>query len=902
MAVHIGSKLGPFEILAPLGAGGMGEVYRARDSRLQRTVAIKILPESLSADSDRRARFLREARILASFNHPNIATLYGVEETTSGQLLVMELVDGETLADRLARTGVNSSVRVTLDIALQVAAALEAAHERGIVHRDLKPSNIMVRTDGTVKVLDFGVARTLEDAAAGTLSSPTVTELEAGHGVGPGTPPYMSPEQARGEPAGRHADIWAFGAVLYELLTGVSPFARATTAETLAAVLGERPDDTRLPKDTPPSARRVIGRCLQKDLTRRLQHIGDARIELADTLEAPTIEAEAEHRGAGRVPRTGRWAAVAAGLATIALVILGVLAYRAEPAGTPRPVRFLVLPPDRGAFQTPVMAGASAPVGGTISPDGRTLAFTATDSSGNTLLWVRPLDALAPRAIPGTDDAALPFWSPDSSAIGFFTLGKLKRTELASGATRELCEVSRGRGGSWNRDGVIVFAGTLAGGLSRIAADGGEPQEITKLADGQRSHRFPFFLADGRHFLYYVEAATADDSGVFVGALDGSAARRVLAADSAAIHARSGHLLFVRRGTLFAQPFDGAGLRVLGEPAAVAESIPSEGSSPAFSVSDTGVLTYALGGIDQHQFGWFDSTGRLLETVGEPGRYRGVDLSPDGTRIAVHRHDRNGGDIWVLERRGAKTRVTFDPSQDNSSPVWSPDGTRIVFASLRQGRWGLYEKRADVTETDTLLVESDAAISPASWSRDGKYIVYWSFPPQGGVDQRLLQVLGGEREAGPLLQSRFAETHGQISPDGRWIAYASNTTGRLEVYVRPFPSGARVFQVSTTGGVMPRWRSDTKELFYATAYDRPRLMAVTVRGDGSAFASDVARELFDMGTIPPPHSATIPTYHAYAVSPDGKRFLVSRPVAAFRDDAAEATISVVLNWTALLDR
>jgi Tol biopolymer transport system component len=891
----VGRRLGVFEVQQLVGIGGMGEVYRAHDTRLGRDVAIKILPDGFKEDPSRVARFEREARVLASLNHPSIAAIYGVEETDDLTALVMELVEGEDLSQRRRRR-----VPEALAIAHQVAEALEAAHEQGIVHRDLKPANIKVRPDGRVKVLDFGLASVLGPPGPDAVTGVT---LQTQPGAILGTPGYMSPEQARGEAAGRQADIWAFGVVLYELLAGVAPFARPTTAETIAAVLGEQPDFTLLPTAVPAPVRHLIRRCLEKDRKPRLQHIGDARLELEETLAMLAGAGHVDRDTRRQTPHLRRWLTVVAWLAVGTLALLGVSLYRGDRSGTPaEPMRFAVYPPDGNIFLTPVIEGYAAAVGGSISPDGRTLAFTASDATGRILLWVRPLRDVTAHALPATDGAALPFWSPDSRSLGFFAQEKLKRIDVENGTLQELSDAGRARGGAWSRDDIIVFASGLGIGLSRIAAAGGEPQPVTTPEQGHRSHRFPSFLPDGQRFLYYIEGSGVEDTGVFVGDLDGGSPPRVLSADTAATYASSGHLLFVRQATLFAQAFDVDTLQLAGDPVPLAEAVPNEGTSPAFSISSDGkVLTYRTGAVaQQQQFAWVDRKGNLLDVVGPPGSYRGVDLSPDDKRVAVHRHDRNGGDVWVIEPSGAMTRVTFDAAQDNSSPIWSHDSRRLAFASLRNRRWGLYQKAADGTDADELLIDSEDPKSPASWSSDARHIVYWLFDRTGGLDQWLLPL--SDRRAAPLIHSRFAETHGQISPDRKWIAYAASTSGRLEVYVRPFPSGDRVYPVSTGGGVMPRWRSDGKELFYATSYDRSKLMVVAVDSEGTEFVSGAPQELFDTGMVLSPHSTAIPTYHGYAVSRDGMRFLIPRPVSRLQSDAADTPIIVVLDWTALLTR
>ena len=816
-----------------------------------------------------------------------------MEESDEVTALVMELVEGQDLSERLSRGSL--SLSEALSLAQQIAEALEAAHEQGIIHRDLKPANIRVQPDGTVKVLDFGLAKPLSSAGK---SAPTLTAVTLQPGAIIGTPAYMSPEQARGEATGRESDIWAFGVVLYELLTGISPFAKPTTAETLASVLGPPPDFSRLPPTTPAHVRLLIRRCLASDRKRRLQHMGDARIELEDMATALANGTLVDPAIADQPVRRNRWIMVAAALAATTVALLGVVLFKQDAIVTREPVRFSVLPPENGIFQTPLLTGSAAPVGGTISPDGRTLAFTASDSSGTVQLWVRPLDSSSARALPGTTNAALPFWSPDSQSLGFFAPGTLKRINVVDATVLELCDVTRGHGGTWNRDGTIVFAPGLTSGLLQVSAAGSEPQVVTTLADAQRSHGFPYFLPDGRHFLYYSEGSRPDTTGVFIGELATTGNhQRLIASDSAAVYAPPGVLLFVRQATLFAQSFDTSTLQVVGDATQLAASVPNVGGSPAFSASETGVLTYRSGTLDQdQQFAWFDRKGQLIQAIGPPGRYRGMDLSPDGQRLAVHRHDGTGGDISIIEPRGTMTRVTFDAAQDNSSPVWSPDGQRIAFASLRNGTWGIYHKPADATPGDEPLVASDAPKMPSTWSATG--LVYWLFG-KGTVDQWLLPMKGAAPT--PLLSSRFYEGHSQVSPDGKWIAFVSNQN-LLHVYVRPFPSGEGIWQVSTTGGVTPRWAGNGKELFYATAYDHGKLMAVAFQAQGSTFQPGRPQELFDLDMVTPPHTATMPQYHTYGVAPDGQRFLIPRPASRLPGTSAAGSIEVVLDWSALLKR
>jgi Tol biopolymer transport system component len=896
-------RFGPYEILDLLGSGGMGEVYRARDSKLGRNVAIKVLPASVATDAERRGRFEREARVLASLNHPNIATVYGLEDSPAGHAIVMELVDGVTLADRMAVASEGLPSDEAIRIASQIAEALEAAHGQGIIHRDLKPANIKVRQDGTVKVLDFGLAKALASASDGDL---TMTATDTARIVG--TPAYMSPEQARGETTGPQTDIWSFGVVLYQMFTGISPFRRATTSETLAAVLNADPDYAKLPAETLQNVRSLIRRSLERACTRRWRHIGDVRIQLDEALAAPAghlVKDAVTDRPRGRM--ASAWAAGLFAAATIALI--GVLVYPRDPAIASPEARFAVAPPAKGMFLTPLGSGSAAPVGGTVSPDGQMLAFTATDPSGKVMLWIRPLGSLTPTPLPGTEHAALPFWSPNSKSLGFFGLGKLKRVDLAGGAVRVLCDVERGRGGSWNWDDVIIFARGLRGPLHTIRASGedSESKALTTLGATELSHRFPYFLPDGRRYLYYVEDAQDANSGVFIGDFGNTPGRRLLASDTAAVYASSGHVLFVRQGTLFAQSFDLDARRASGEPLSIATAVPAEGGAPAFSASSTGVLTYTSGPPEQQQFAWFNRSGRMLGTVGPPGNYRGVDLSPDGQRVAVHRHDGAGGDIFVFEPRGSTTRVTHDATRDNSSPIFSPDGNRIAFGSFRNGMWGLYQKSADATEGDELLITSEVPKIPATWAPDGASIVYWLFA--NGGDSALLRLTGhrggarGNDEGSavaPTGRGRSYEGHAQVSPDGKWIAYVSGETGQNEIYVRPFPAGDKVWPVSTAGGVTPRWGRDVKELFYVTSYDNGTLMSVPVRTAGATFVAGVPVTLFNVGMVTPPHSTRINVYHTYAVAPGSQRFLIPRPISQIRGDATPQWITVVTNWTGAL--
>jgi eukaryotic-like serine/threonine-protein kinase len=906
MPLSTGTKLGTYEVVSAIGAGGMGEVYQAHDSNLRRDVAIKVLPEAFEHDADRLSRFRREAQLLAVLNHSNIATIYGLEQSNGTSYLVMELVSGETLQERVKRDGA-VPIEEALAIAKQIAEALEAAHEKGIIHRDLKPANVKVTPEGKVKVLDFGLAK----AFAGDTStedignSPTLSMAATMQGVILGTAAYMSPEQAKGKAVDKRTDIWAFGCVLFELLTGKQTFHGEDVTDILAAVVRAEPEWQALPAATPVKVRDLLRRCLQKDKTLRLRDAGDARIEIHEALTAPSTAVATTAALATKSRREQlAWAVAAVFLFTT--IGMGTAAfYLSRVPADIAPTRFFISPPEKESFDSGSDArGFSA---GVISPDGRRIAFTAKDASGKILIWVRPLDALSPQALQGTDDAAFPFWSPDSRSIGFFAQGQLKKIDVAGGPPQTLCNAPSGRGGTWNRDGLILFAPDVRSSLFRVASAGGEPVAVTKLPPQLTYHRFPSFLPDGHHFLYFETSGSPETTGVYVGSLDSNESKRLLSADTTALFSAPGELLFVRKGALLRQSFDPKKLELSGDPAPVAEEVASSGGITtggwgAFSVSENGVLTYrnGPGATGDLQLAWFDRIGKPVETFGMPGAYHGVDVTPDGTRIAVHRHDGKGGDIWLFESaRRTMSRFTFDASQDNSAPIWSPDGSRIAYSSLRNGKWGIYQKPANGIGHEELLVESDLPQVPMSWSPGDRSIVYLVYGRNASTDQWVLP-LAGDRKPVPFLQSPFREAHSQISPDGKWVAYDSNETGRLEIYVRPFPSGEGKWQISTSGGDFPRWRRDSKELFFMGAISQGKMISVKVNPAGPTFEYGDPIELFDSGYVELGHVGL--NYHNYAVSPDGQRFLIPRPVSTGAADAASAPIAVVLNWTAGLKK
>jgi eukaryotic-like serine/threonine-protein kinase len=866
-----GTRLGVYEIVAPIGSGGMGEVYRARDTKLNREVAVKVLPESLATDPERLARFSREAQVLAALNHPNIAHIHGFEDSTGVAALVMELVEGPTLADRLARGPM--PLDEALPIAKQIAEGLEAAHEQGIVHRDLKPTNIKVRDDGTVKILDFGLAKAIEPkqpSGVNITQSPTITTpaMMTGVGVILGTAAYMSPEQAKGRPADKRSDVWAFGCTIYEMLTGTCAFGAENVGDILANVLRNEPDWTRLPASTPPAVLRLVRRCLRKDPLRRLQHMGDARLDLDEAFDPASITFVSPQRLRSR--------RVVAGTALLLCVALGLLVGM-RTLGRVGPSRQLRLD-----VATPPTLD---PLSFALSPDGLHIVYVvnAGDNSG---LVVRALETGAIRVLPGTEDARAPFWSPDGRSIGFFAGGKLARVDVDNGTVRTLTNTINAYGGTWNNGGVVVFSGRAAGPLLRISSSGGEVAEATRLQSHQLSHRSPQFLPDGQHFIYYA-TGPSDVSGVYLGHIGHlEEARRLLDGTSAAIYA-SGHLLFERQGTLYAQPFDLSHFTTFGTAETVATNLGARGSVSVCSASNTGVIAYRAGAAQgRRQMQWVDRAGTVLTTLGDPMGVSSLALSPDGRRVALSRFDGGNPDIWVVDTDIARqVRLTSEPVID-IAPVWSPDATRIVFQSHQTEPGALYEVSASGGSTPKALLTGPRGMFPTDWSGDGETILFQTFDSSTRWDISALR-LSGDRKAVPLLQTPFDERDAKFAPNSRWIAYSSDESGRSEIYVQQIAGTGTKAPISTTGGVQPVWKHDGTELYYL-GFDG-RLMAVPIQftaDSGIHAAAPVPLFMTHIG----PSSPLI--RQNYAVSQDGERFLMNTMI----EDTRAAPITVILNW------
>ncbi len=864
MPLAAGDRLGTYEILAPLGAGGMGEVYRARDTKLDREVAIKVLPAALAGDADRLARFEREAKVLASLNHPNIAQIYGVED----RALVMELVPGEVLQGPLP-------LETTLNYARQIADALEAAHDKGIIHRDLKPANIMITPEGVVKVLDFGLAAVTQPSGESSDDrhrSPTLTMRATEAGMIMGTAAYMSPEQASGKPVDRRADIWSFGVVLWEMLTGKRLFDGETISHTLAAVLTKEPDLQQVPV----KVRRLLQSCLQKDAKLRLQAIGDWRLLLAD--EQPQVIAPARSRLG--------WV-VAAALALVAVASF-IYALRHRPAAVEKTEARLTIP---------LPAGQEITTAPAITPDGRMVAYAAQQGSDEPQLYLRDSNSFEARAVAGSSGAQEPFFSPDGKWVAFFGQGQLQKAEVAGGAPIRLAEAAVPLGGTWAKDNTIIYVGSLGSGLLRIPASGGAPQSLTKpdAAAKGYAHVFPQVLPGGRSVYFTVWGQT---QGGAVLSLDSGRWEIVLPETTwasgifQATAGSAGRILIVDQAAgIRAAPLDAAHPAPTSADTSVLSNVYYDIDTEVrgwLAISNTGTAVYAPGSPAKRSLVWVDREGKIESLGSDEDLYGEVSLSPNGTKAVV----RLGLNIWILDlQRGTRSRLTA-PNTFNTEPLWSSDGTRIIFASNRGGDWDLYSQPADGSRQAEALLKRPYDQFPLSILADGT-ILFAELHPKTGGD---LWTLSPDGKTSPWLVTPFNENVGQFSPGAasgagaasRWIAYSSDESGRTEIYLRSYPGGANKTAVSSGGGILPRWSRDGKELFYISG---DAIVAVTIRPDGSVGAP---HKLFDRSNF---LLADRP-FQSYDVSPDGKRFLMIR-----RDPGSvPRQLNVILNWSGELDR
>ena len=892
MSLLPGTRLGPYEVHSALGAGGMGEVYRATDTNLGRQVAIKVLPDAFAQNAERLARFEREAKTLAALNHPHIAQIYGLEKSAGVQALVMELVEGHTLADRLTRGAI--PLDEVLPIARQIADALEAAHTQGIIHRDLKPANIKVRTDGTVKVLDFGLAKAMDAAGASTANatmSPTISIDATQAGIILGTAAYMSPEQAAGKAADKRSDLWAFGVVLFEMLAGRRVFDGETVSHVLASVLKDEPNWAALPTDTPVPLRRLLRRCLEKDRKRRLDSAADARLEIEEALTTPSIEANV-FSGAGAVAqrpawrRALPWVVAAACAAALALVLALQAPWRSAPPPSPR-----WLSTELGADASlPIDQGAAA----VLSPDGSLLAFAAQRrSGGENQLFVRRLDQLEAVQLSGTDGARNPFFSPDGQSIAFFSGGKLKRIAVAGGAAVTLCDAPNGRGGTWAEDGTIVFTPDSAPnvGLLRVSSAGGTPQPVTTLAEGEVTQRWPQMLPGGKAVLYTGAPGTTawDKANIVVQPLPAGDRKVVLRGGAYGRYLPSGHIVYVHEGRLYAAPFDLNRLEVSGRSIPVVQDVMASAvtGGAQFAFSDSGTAVYVPGeprDINTVPIVSMDRAGKTAPLQPMPANWTGLLFSPDGSKLAMDISDGKQRDIWIYEpARDAMSRLTFDP-EDDVNPVWTPDGRRIVYGSKRGGSafYNLYWQLADGSGDAQLLLESrDSHLIPGSWHPTGRYLAFHRIAQQNNPDLMILPMEGsdaaGWKPGTPtvFLKTPANEQVPTFSPDGRWIAYYSEESGRNEVYVRPFPGPGGKWQISTQGGTYPTWSRTRQELFYATLDQH--IMVVPYRVEGSSIQpgkpSLWAETMFTLGQ-----------YRRFTLHPSGDRMAIGKqPDAQVKD-------------------
>lgn len=873
----------------------MGEVYRARDTRLNRSVAIKVLPAHLSQDPEAKERFDREARAISSLSHPNICHLYDVGQQDGTSYLVMEYLEGETLADRLLKGPL--PLDQVLKVGTEICKGLEKAHRSGVVHRDLKPGNIMLTKSGA-KLMDFGLAKA-PGAALGSLSSSnslaTMSKALTTEGTIVGTIQYMCPEQLEGREADARSDIFSLGAVLYEMTTGKRAFDGKTTASTIAAILAVEPTPiSTIQPMLPRALDHIVTACLAKDPDERFQTAHDVDLQLGWVAEGKSqlgTPAGALQSGRNRV-----WITV--GVAVLALCAGFALAHLNRTVEVPSVIRSSIVPPEKTSFADSPSEWAP-PV---LSPDGSRIVVGVTNQAGQQTLYIRSLDALAGQTLPGTGGAVFPFWSPDGRTIAFFANGQLKTIDASGGPVHDLCPAPQPRGGTWNKDGVIVFSPSPYTGLFQVAATGGPSVPLTKLdiARHEDSHRWPEFLPDGRHFIYLGRTSDRVGSEIRVASLDTPEPSTIVRANGNPVYVLPGFLLFPRGNTLVAQPFDAAHLRTSGEPVTISTQVSSNDNVDyaSFTASANGLLAYlGVTGEGFSELLWTDRTGKPLGKVGEPALYFGPSLSPDGQKVAVavvDPHNQSSSEIWIYDLvRNSKARLTFsEPTTRNSLPVWSPDGSQIAFTSDRSGQGAqIYEKAVSGMEPERVVAPVEGYRYPSSWSPDGRYVVGIQQSAQGGTEFLVLPMDGtrpamNSLPAVPAL-SRF--TFPQISPNGKWLSYSSFETGIQELYLLSFPSGSGRWQVSTSSGTDAHWRRDSKELFFSTLDGS--VVSAEITAQGSTPVVGKIRPLFQKHARPSPH-------WTFDVSPDGQRFLVNTLV----QPSTSEPITLVTNWDAELKK
>jgi Tol biopolymer transport system component/predicted Ser/Thr protein kinase len=882
MAIEAGARLGPYEIEEAIGAGGMGEVYRARDTRLERMVAIKVLAPHLAQRPEHRQRLEREAKAISSLSHPHICPLYDVGHENGVDFLVMEFIEGETLADRITRGPL--PIEDVLRLGIQIADALEKAHKQGIVHRDLKPGNVMLTGDGA-KLLDFGLARAdaVSDDEGDLTVSPTVSKPLTAAGTVIGTYQYMAPEQLEGKTADARTDIFALGAVLYEMASGRRAFTADTQASLIGAIMHEQPQPVSTVEPMiPPAFDRVIQSCLAKDPEERWQTAHDVKLQLQWIEEGGSVVGLPAPVSARRKSRER----LAWGSFTIASLVAALFAvgYFLRAPVPPQQTRFEIAPP-------PELATLGSP---RLSPDGRYLVFRGVDSEGSAQLWLRPMDSVVPRPLAGTDGAtgdARPIWSPDSRYIAFFVGDKLKKVPVAGGPAQTICDAD-GADGSWSVGGEIVYDGEATAPLMRVSAAGGiaKPEVSLEDLEGVSALGWPEFLPDGEQFIFLADQ-TEENTRAMIRSLGSDDERVLMTSDSRVQYVEPGYLIYVLNGMLVAHPFDAGGGELTGDPIPLADSIGVSAVGLAdFSASHDGTLAYRAGQTGARKLVWRDRAGRELGQVGQPAEYRATSFSPDGQRVVVNVAEPDGGnvDVWIHDlERNVASRFTFDKAFDGV-PLWSPDGSRIVFSSSRgEGSDAIFSKAASGAGAAELLLQAEEDIYPGDWSRDGSVLAFMRYGSETSWDIWALP-MDGSGEPFPVLQSEFAEVRPGFSPDGRWLVYESNEAGEWEVYVTQFPGPGGKWQVSTNGGSEPRWSTDGSEIFYLDSSQN--LVTVPV-STGDTFRAGMPETLFEAGLFP------LIVRNRYSVTDDGQRFLMLSPISG----ESIRPISVVLNWHAGLE-